>query len=437
MTRDTLGKAAFAAVILLAAALRSPTFFLGHAGGDQLYYTAAAMKLDREGFAGYTLRGVGIGAHPETRSIALLTTADPAQTIVAQQTAGGFSYYDEPVLHLPPLFPMLIAGAHRLLATSPYYILIDRVTFEGKPLPPPGRFVREEFYATVVPFAASVVLVWLVMAFAKPRFGLLPSLFAGFILAVTPLDVLAAGRVWADTLTAALVFGAIVFHERSLEKNSFREAAAAGIFAGLAILSKGSAILFPALALLWAAVTRRGFLRAVLLTLCAFAVAAPWFWTLWKTYGHPLYFPPFPENASGAAGEWFRYVKNRPWYLYPVNLVFQNPLFIFLAAGAILTRKLDAPPAARRLWGWAVLLLLFLIFRWPGREERYWLPAYPALAILAGWGVDFVRRGLETRRRHTGNLFVTVLFVAVLLWNHGLIHAYLQVWQSDGIAVPF
>jgi len=73
----------FIILLVFAIFLRSGTFFTSHNSDDQVYYHAAAMKLDREGFKGYNLQNVGLVDKGDVRS--LIIESNPKKTILAIQ----------------------------------------------------------------------------------------------------------------------------------------------------------------------------------------------------------------------------------------------------------------------------------------------------------------------------------------------------------------
>jgi len=215
-------------------------------------------------------------------------------------------------------------------------------------------------------------------------------------------------------------------------------AAAAGVFLGLGILTKGSALFFLPFALLHdLRVEKKLSLRFVALAGAALVISLPWFWLLYKTYGNPFYFPAAPLPGSGPDAKWFEFVTNRPWFMYPVNLFFQNPLFLFAAAPLAAIARRRSLPEENLMIAWVVFFMAILLTVWPWREERYLLPAYPALAALAGLGMSRVRKALEARRKNLGSAALTLALTVAIPWSLELAYMYLYIWQNDTLPVPF
>jgi len=204
-----------------------------------------------------------------------------------------------------------------------------------------------------------------------------------------------------DVGVTALVFAAFVALARFAATTRLGWAVATGVCLGLAIATKGVALLFlplvPALALVEWEGSRR---RDVVPGLAAMGVAA-WIALLavYRFSGFPLPAPfvdglRFQVEASGTgefpaflAGAWS---QTGWWYYYLVALAVKTPLpsLALMAAGAWAVVRGRRPGDAGIVL--PPLLLLYVLSFHFGKDYgiRYLLPAFPFLVLLAGRGTD-------------------------------------------------
>ncbi|GEM_PF-1926923 len=439
------------AVLFFAAALRAATFFLGHASGDQLFYSAIAMKLEARGFSGYTLRDVWERENPSIPGLEFVDRGAPGKSVVDAQKIQDLSFYDTPVFYVPPLFPTVLRLTHAALESGKPYALADKRFVKGKRFALSREATRRELYATLPSFAASLLTVFLTLLFGARFLGPRAGVTAALLLAVSPVELLAATRVWPDALLALFsTLALFLFYSAASAEKPFR-ALLAGACLGLALLTKGQALFLVPAAVIWRFVTgdrplARRILDPVLWAFlgAAFWVSLPWFWAVTNAAGTPFWTPPFPLPAvDGNARDWYLFVTKRPWYVYPLDTLFQNPAFTFaFFPFAFYYLNLERPLHAKLwglLFGWCVLLPVLFLALWPGREERYLLPAYPALALLAAASLEHARGRMEREwhGRPVGDWFVTLLIVGSCAWSLPLAWFYLVVAQLDAIPVPF
>ncbi|MFQ5816322.1 MAG: glycosyltransferase family 39 protein, partial [Candidatus Hydrothermarchaeaceae archaeon] len=165
-------------------------------------------------------------------------------------------YVERPVFHHPPLFTWLLAFSQLLLGSS---LLV-------------GRFLN------VLLGTLNVYVVYLIARRLSDDERI--ALASGFFLAVSPLHVQLSSLVLMDGLLALLVSLFVLSTLRLAEDATPVKAAQAGLFLGLALLTKYSAILALPILVLYAA-TRRITFRHTLTTL-GVALALNSWWLLWN-----------------------------------------------------------------------------------------------------------------------------------------------------------
>ena len=154
-----------------------------------------------------------------------------------------------------PIYPVLLAGIVRAAG-----------------MPPDGdaallRSVR------IVQAALGGALVWLVAWLAGRAAGPAAAAAAAWLAAVYPPLVWTPAYVWSETLFSVLALGCAAV--LSLERRTSPAHAAAGVLAGVAVLTRPAMLFFLPLAAAWLA-WRREWRGAVLFALACTLVVLPW-----------------------------------------------------------------------------------------------------------------------------------------------------------------
>jgi hypothetical protein len=420
--RHSLRVAGLCLVLVVFARVSARSFFLPHSRGDQAVYVALAMKLDALGLDGYNLRRVGLRLE---RGFAQYTLADDETgDLLRLMKEAGVGFYDEPLFHTPPLFAYLLMGAQRVFAPrQPYQLLADAGAAGGLSR---AEIARAQFAPCAVPLLAGLALVALTFALGRMWFGDAVGWLAAALVAFSPAVLLAGQRVWADTTLAALVTLAVWLAARAGRDRHLVWLLFSAIALGLATLTKitGALAVWPVLGVVTASgwAVRQRWLAAALFVVVLVGVVGPWFESVRRTYGQVLYNP--QQHDIARTQEFFRQLKARPWYSFAIGLPYQAPLFAlgYAAAAAGLRRRGWRTPAA-------MLAVWFVVFgvalTWVtstnpmlGPEQRYMIPAYPALALLAADATKRLRDGLARRScAWTANAVVTVLVAGSFAWS--------------------
>lgn len=424
---------------LLALLAALPALSMPHFRGDEPVFLALGAQL-RAG-APYSLRHVDVWVEPLPAGEGLVLVSirrgdERRGSLIRYYAGGGEDYHDAPVSNYGPLLPAALALSQRLLGGDRSAVLAVDPQHEARAraagsLAQLRRAVHTRAARGEYPLAAQVAR-WQLPALLPSLLGAVLAPLGAFwlgwratgqaplgcltalLVATAPVQLLAAHLVQSDVLAAALAaLGAALALEALLEprpRRAARWAALAGLVLGLGVLAKPQAALVGVaygLTELGLA-CRRGTLAARLLPLAAFsapalALSVPW--VVWVGAAAV----PYAEGSArylerGAFGTW---VMSRSWSIYPLNLLYFSPQLLL---GALLLWRPGVRPrpgcptglARRCPVGLAfalVTLLLFGLATWgyAGRESRYLLPVYPALALLAA--LACARLGRATGRR--------------------------------------
>ncbi|MCM8813189.1 MAG: hypothetical protein NC924_04545 [Candidatus Omnitrophica bacterium] len=413
--RQAAAGAALALILSLAAVLRCFTFYLPHNHGDQLFYLGLAMKLDTAGLAQYNLRNLDVVQNHHY--IGVVPAAAEKGTLLQQLEQGGVFYYSrEPLSNMPPAFSYLLMWMHRLVCPTAPYVAVNHNLGKYVLAVRPPEYAQAQGYAAAVNFALSLFLVLLTYALGRHFFDAPVALGGAFLFAVSPVDLLTAQRLWADELTACALAGAVLVYFRV--RRPFA-AAAAGALVGLGALAKASGLFafffIPAADFLQRAAggaqscgNRAWWRQLLVFWAVGGAVASFWYARVTAVYGAPWYSP--QVSAQELSSAWFAMLAARPRWGQLVYFVQLLPLLGFFyveAAYAALRRQWRAGTIVCAVWFAAVAALVLAV---NGKEERYLLPAYPAIALLSAAGLQRMRRWL---RRRGGSWGITLFWLTV------------------------
>ncbi|MFH1277285.1 MAG: glycosyltransferase family 39 protein [Candidatus Eisenbacteria bacterium] len=286
----------------------------------------------------------------------------------------------------------------------------------------------------------TLLLLLLVWREARRSFGDGAGLGALVLSACDP-NLLAHGSLATPDLPlTATFFFAVLRFRRAVDEGGARNLLLAGLAFGLALLSKYSALilfgLLPAAAIIASGMSRRRFVRTVIIFALAVAILHAGYLPLYLHDGvnaGPLYLGIFPRpfgigvEHQRTANEGFRSfffgeIKKGGWTLYyPVALLVKTPVpFLLLAAvgAGIVLRERRRRDGAWFLFPPLAVLLFFMFVSRINIGLRYVLPLFPFLAILGGLAAA---RAIGTwGRRVVGALLAWQVIAVLAAYPHFL-----------------
>jgi hypothetical protein len=240
----------------------------------------------------------------------------------------------------------------------------------------------------------TTLLAWLTYTFVKRRFGWRAGTLAGFLLICLPLVQRYSDEVMSETLLAIVSFAAALYFARYIETQRWQDSALFGLFASLAILTKGSGwdlAIVPPVALF---LTRRFRLLAKwtfwLPALIVVVLCAPWQWMTmsqahqgWDGGDHPTF--GYTMHALLDYGPVF--VNLLGWGLTPLVLVGLSVMIVLPYF------KKNVEPAWAAIFALIPAAWVFHSIVPVGVEDRKMIIAVPAtIAILFAGGFWLARR---------------------------------------------
>jgi asparagine N-glycosylation enzyme membrane subunit Stt3 len=449
---------ALSAILLFAFILNFHTLYLPHAKGDEVFYVAQAMKIEQEGMGGYNLRKVDSFIHGKIyRLFAISKEKGDKGNLLRSMDKVEVYYYDNPLSTTPPLLSILIAASHKLfLSGEPYRILNAKLPFpkfgaSASVLKVKWNIVKTQIYCTVWPLIFGILLVLMTFYLGRILYSDVIGLFAAFLVSISPIVMLCSSKVWADTMTAFFVAGAVTFYVIGVKNNRSAFAILAGVFTGLGALSKTSGLLPVLIVSFYHVWIHRSHLikpksmvrvfidkKFLLFLLFSVMVAGPWYLYVAHIYGHPLYLntsAQYPDIGTKLpdAFDWFKTMRGRSDFIYLVNIPYQTPLFVLVYFApfviGVLTNK--EGNAKFLLISWVVIPLWVLMGT---HETRYMLIAYPAVSILASYVLNKIRlllNGKKVMIWKLGDVSCLILVALCAVWSINI--GYTNASMGSGI----
>ena len=415
-------------LLLFAASIRISTFYLPHNHGDQVYYVGLAMKLKEFGLKGYNLKGIDIVGNRNILAVVPSSPGEKGTLLQGLERVNVFYYSQEELSNMPPGLSYLIMISHKLFSKNKLFLIVNNNLGPLAIFLRPKLFFVSQFYAVSINFILSLLFILLVFFLGKMLFNEKVGLWASLLIVISPVDILTSQRVWTDELVAFFTTLCVLSFWRGRTKNNLIFIGLAGVCAGMAALTKQSGV-FVAFVLIAFEVLRRFqetksfsiriFINRdiIIFLLLMFSVCGWWYTKITLTYGAPWYMP-YQAGIEKVSG-WFTMLSQRPRYgqlYYFFNLLPLFILFYFEMIRTLLRRLFTPERILCMLWFFLFVIFLMLI---PAKEERYLLPAYPAIAMFSGIVIENIRMGLNKFKkiRYAGDILIIAAFFVTSHWS--------------------
>lgn len=436
VTNKTIGAALlFCLIFGFAFYLRQFSFWLPHWQGDQSQYVMLAMKLGAGGgldFSDYNLSQINtervrISDPPGTEIIYPYIIQGEKQKgfVLDAYRQNGLESYDMPFFYKAPGLPVALSLSHRLLAgrDRTYAVAFSNLGEKVRAIRP-SIILKSQFWAAIVPFAASLLLLTAVYFWTRRAFGEMSALAAAFVLAANPVSILTASRVWTEDLGVLFLTLAMILYRHGFKTSKAFWCGVAGMLMGVSVLTNQRNLLAAAALGIYTLLmlhserpaagkgSKPGWLR-LLTDLRGWAFLAgltvttfQWFRTIHTLYGSPFWQPEafvkmhHGKDIASAAGaqtnlqEWYNLLLDQPHGMIYYTVGTAAICWLFAAGYCTIKDGIRAgwSAAAGRafderalfLWCWIAVFAVYFLPQRTG-EYRYLYPVYPALAILSGW----------------------------------------------------
>lgn len=433
-------------VFLFAFYVRSNTFWLPHWQGDQSQYVALAMKIAKQGMRGYHLREVSIHVRrfPQYPGWKLihpgLTPKGEEGDLFKIYKRLGFEYYNVPFYYKSPLFPATLALSHKLFTKGnhPFVVVQTNLGEEAAKLRPQIFFLSQA-WAVIVPLGASMLTLLVIFFFANKIGGARAAIYASFSWAIHPISILTSQHLFTEDLMTLLAALSLFLFARFYEKKVKLGVWFAGCVGGYATLANQKAILLIFALWIYTVITneikfsdvkslhKKFFNKYFLLyAFGMYFISAHWFYKVMTIYGNPFFQPSLMDQPDVTG--WYFLVRNRPpaVILYTFGIAYLCPPFFaaFFSLKKFVKDGIECIQAKKQesnivlLWSVIIVYVMYYQFFGRGLEHRYFLPAYPAYAILAGLYLEKFRCWINSRfvQRFYGDIVLVVIFGAAIAW---------------------
>ena len=408
--------------------IRYGTFTLPHFGNDQSSYIGLAMKLDKFGFQGYNLRHIGLRFNGEQTIATYYETKDNKGVLIRVFERRGINFYNQSLFHAPPLFSYLIMFSHRIFSPSQEYKakanFSERIGLKES--------LTLQFYCTIIPLLSAIFVALFTFLLGKLFFDGITGFLASFLVTVSPASILASQRIWADETTTLFILLSAILGILAVTKNKFIYLLMCGVAFALSLLTKNSALIFiiPLVYMFYfigndnspkKVSMLKKTSRLIFILMVVLFVTFPWYKEMISVFHSPFY-QPYQADISKEARD-FILNNARPWFTFLVNIPYQLPVYVFgylalISIFAFRDRK-DKYEVLCGIWFLSYLVILtYYVSRSEmlGPDDRYMLPAYPAIAILSARYLIKIRNYFYSRFRYI-DLSIMALLLFCFFWS--------------------
>jgi len=270
----------------------------------------------------------------------------------------------------------------------------------------------------------------------KVLFNTATGLIAAFLMAADPVSILTSSKIWADEMSGVFVLISVIFFVSGYFRNRYWYGLLAGITGGVAVLFKQTAgfyiiavVVFHFWHSRYELFNFKGTLKTVfhpfmILMALGFSVSSGfWFIKVYSVYGEFIHkYMPGPEVKDA-----FRTIRmQRPpsIFIHTLGLLYISPFFVFSIFTLFknIRKKLNKTEKETVvfLWIWILFYIIILWVFFNGKEQRYFLPAHPAMAILSAHILNSLRNYLNKLKFGwqiiTGNEIIVLLLLINARW---------------------
>ncbi|MFC1709286.1 phospholipid carrier-dependent glycosyltransferase [Candidatus Omnitrophota bacterium] len=448
-------------LILITVVFRLPTFLLSHNNNDELIHLSLAKKIESYGASvfekqEYNLLYIDKVFDPENKLIGIFEGERKIGSLLQ-----GFLGERSQVSHHPPLIPAFIAISHKIFSNN--YVYLVNVSKDFYLM---LRNAPIQFYACIVQFLFSLLLILSVYFLGCLFFSHKIGWLSAFFLSLTPIELLTANKIWADDMTAFFAVLAVILHLYSLKSDKPLLSLFAGVSCGLAIITKMSAVYIIFTVSLFHLFEHRKdevnvrnissflFDRKILYFLAGAFITSAWWFNLYYSYFNLRTVGMYlkvnePSHVLKNWNRYFSFVSLRPWYSYFVLVPFQFPLYILSYIFIPLFTFRNKIKSFGELIGkeyrylqfliiWIVLTFIFLSLK-PGKELRYMLIAFPAIATLSAYCLNLFYEWLNNENSGLSIGLVRLFIISIIFVSlaYSLKIALPKVlFRADFIPIP-
>jgi len=418
-------------ILLFAACLRIHTFYLPHNHGDQTFYLGLAMKLEESGFAEYNLKGIDLATDGNILAVVESEDKQKGSLLKTLERNNVFYYSKEDFSHIPPAFSYLLKMSHRIFCSDRLFLSVHKNLGACAIVLRPKAFFYAQFYAVWINFVFSLLFILMVFFLGKMFFNENVGLWASLLVSIAPVDILTSQRLWNDEMVSLFTILCVLLFWQGRIKKNLMLIALSGVCASIGAVTKQSGIFIVFIIIVFEILSRYAkektisiklILNKELIIFALFAISICGFWygKIALEYGVPWY-RPHQEGIENVAS-WFIALSRRSRFgqlYYFFYLLPPLVLFYFESISTLLRKSFTPQRIFCLVWFFLFVLLLILS---TAKEERYLLPAYPAIAVFSGIAIENIRKRINNlgRIKHLGDIATISIFLLSSLWSINL-----------------
>lgn len=425
--------------------LRLNTFWLPHISNNEIQNLSLALKLDSYGLVGYNLKGVdyedfSLDGKTTIRELALADTNKQGM-VLKKMREKNIPIKDSLLSTTAPGLPYLLMLSQKTIGKHNGYFVSSTKLGSQVRYHKPGTLVYAQFYAVIIPFLFSLILVLLTYLLGVRLFSRSTGLIAAFLLATNPVSIFVSQKLWSDEIAVVILLLSVLLFIRGYHRKSLAVGLSSGFTLGIAALFAPSAgFIFIGFLLFhyWENKSNmtsvKGILKTILnptILLLMFGLIIPygiWHYAIAQSFTGMQIFN-YLTTIIGFAPIILANQRPSGLFLFLLGTTYLSPLFVL--SWLTLSKKLRSVVDYQKRWAFSFLFFwifsyfaLILIFA-NNFEHRLALSVYPAIALFSAYIINYLRlRG----KQYTGKWkwlgadeIVVIVLIIFARWSYFLV----------------
>ncbi len=396
--------------LIIAALLRVSTFWTSHTSADEFQNLSLAIKLDNSGLSGYNLKGVdyedfSLDGKTTLRELIIADTNDQGMVLEKIQQKG-ILINDNLSTTTPGLPYFLMLSQKTIGKNNGYFISSAKLGRQVKYFKP-DSLVYAQFYAVIIPFVFSLILVLLTYLLSLRLFGRNTGLIAAFLMATNPVSIFVSQKIWPDEIGAVFLLLAVILFIWGYNYKSLVLGLSSGLLLGIAALfAPATAFLFIGFLLFhyWENKNKFTSIASVFniilnpfMLLLLFGLIVPitlWHFAIAHNFSYLQIFSYLVLN-EGVVPVFLSNQRPAGFFILLFGIPYLSPLLIL--SWMSFSKKLHSTVDYQKRWVFPFLffwiftpIVLILVFT-DSIEHRLAISAYPAIALLSANVINYLR----------------------------------------------
>jgi len=397
--------------ITIAVWLRLNTFWLPHISNIEFQNLSLAIKLDNSGLSSYNLKGVdyedfSLDGKTTLRELIIADTNEQGM-VLKKMHQKGILITDSLLSTTSPGLPFLLMFSQKTIGkNNGYFISSTKLGKQVKYLKP-GMLVYAQFYAVIIPFVFSLILVLLTYLLGVRLFGKNTGLIAVFLMSTNPVSIFISQKLCPDEIGAVFLLLSVLVFIWGYNYKSLVIGLSSGLLLGIAALfAPVSAFLFIGFLLFhyWEHKNKFTSIASIfniilnptmlLLMLGLIVPYTLWHFAIIHNFSYLQIFNYFGLN-EGYAPVFLSNQRPAGLFILLIGIPYLSPLLIL--SWMSFSKKIRSDVDYQKQWVFPFLffwiftsLIMVLVFA-DNFEHRNVISVYPAIALLSAFVINYLR----------------------------------------------